>query len=213
VRERRVDLERLLRLLHLLLLAEILDLPQVVQSVGELDQDHAGVLGHRDDQLAIVLGLRLLAGLEVDTCQLGDALHELRDLVAELVAHVVDLGVGVLDDVVQQGGGNRLVVETQLRADLRCAPGVQHEVLAGAPLLPLVGARGEPERACDQVAVDLRVVGGDVRQQLVDELLMTFLSLDNCHEPIVRRGPLRLPGTSPGRVGAFTQAQDAGCRW
>ena len=39
--ERRVDLERLARLLQLLLLAEILDRPQVVQPVRKLDQDDA----------------------------------------------------------------------------------------------------------------------------------------------------------------------------
>ena len=84
VRERRVDLERLLRLLDLLLLAEVLDRAHVVQPVRELDQDHADVLGHRDDHLAVVLGLRLLARLELDPRQLGDALDELRHLVSEL---------------------------------------------------------------------------------------------------------------------------------
>ena len=64
MRERRVDLERLLRLLHLLLLAEVLDRAQVVEAVGELDQDDADVLRHRDDHLAVVLGLGLLAALE-----------------------------------------------------------------------------------------------------------------------------------------------------
>ena len=91
VRERRVDLERLLRLLHLLLLAEVLDLAQVVQPVRELDQDHAHVLGHRDDQLAVVLRLGLLAALELDARQLRDALDELRDLVAELGADVLEV--------------------------------------------------------------------------------------------------------------------------
>jgi hypothetical protein len=51
VRERRVDLERLLRLLHLLLLAQVLDRAHVVQPVGELDQDDADVLRHRHDHL------------------------------------------------------------------------------------------------------------------------------------------------------------------
>ena len=111
VRERRVDLERLLRLLHLLLLAEVLDRAHVVQPVGELDQDHADVLGHRDDHLPVVLGLGLLARLELDARQLRDAVDELRDLVAELVANVVERRVGVLDDVVQQRGGDRLLVE------------------------------------------------------------------------------------------------------
>ncbi len=84
VRERRVHLERLARLAHLGLLAHVLDRAQVVQPVGELDQDHAHVLCHRDDELAVVLRLGVLAALELDARQLGDALDELRDLVAEL---------------------------------------------------------------------------------------------------------------------------------
>ena len=64
VRERRVHLERLAGLLHLLLLAEVLDRAQVVEPVGELDQDDADVLGHRHDHLPVVLRLGLLAALE-----------------------------------------------------------------------------------------------------------------------------------------------------
>ena len=187
VRERCVDLERLLRLLHLLLLAEVLDLAQVVETVGELDQDHAHVFRHRDDQLAVVLGLGLLAALELHAGQLRDALDELRDLVAELGAHVVELDIGVLDDVVEEGGGDRLVVELELGADLGGAPGVQHELLARPALLSLVGLSGEGKGPRDQVAVDVRVVGRDVRDQLIDELLMLFLSLKDGHRPSVLR--------------------------
>ena len=80
VRERRVHLERLARLLPLLLLALVLDRPHVVEAVGELDEDDADVLRHRDDHLPVVLGLGLLAALERDPGQLRDALDELRDL-------------------------------------------------------------------------------------------------------------------------------------
>src|SRR5437868_5162701 len=64
--ERRIHLERLPRLLELLLLAEVLDRAQVVEAIGELDQDDPQVLRHRDDQLAVVLRLRVLAALELD---------------------------------------------------------------------------------------------------------------------------------------------------
>ena len=106
VRDRRVDLERLLGLLDLLLLAEVLDRAHVVEPVGELDQDDARVLRHRHDHLPVVLGLRVLAALELDPGQLGDAVDELRDLVAELGADSWSgVDAGVLDDVVQERSG------------------------------------------------------------------------------------------------------------
>ena len=132
VRERRVDLERLLRLLHLLLLAQVLDRAQVVEPVGELDQDDADVLRHRDDHLPVVLRLGLLAALEGRPGQLGDALDELRDLGAELGAELVELDLGVLDDVVQERRRDRLLVEVELGADLRDRPRMVDELLAGA---------------------------------------------------------------------------------
>ena len=158
VRERRVDLERLLRLLHLLLLAEVLDRAHVVQPVGELDQDDADVLRHRDDHLAVVLGLGLLAALEAGPRQLRDALDELRDLGAELRAQLVELDVGVLDDVVEERRGDRLLVEMELGADLRDRPGMVDERLAGAARLAAVTVLGEVERARDQLLVDAGVV-------------------------------------------------------
>ena len=183
MRERRVDLERLLRLAHLGLLALVLDRAHVVEPVGELDQDHAHVLRHRHDHLAVVLGVGLLARLEARPGQLGDALDELRDLVAELGAHVVRLGVRVLDDVVQQRGGERWVVEMELGADLRDRPGVVHERLAGASRLALVGGRGEAKRPGEELLVDARVVLLDGSNQLVDEVLVMPFDVDHSHQP------------------------------
>jgi hypothetical protein len=187
VRERRVDLERLARLLHLLLTAPVLDRAHVVQPVGELDQDHAHVVGHGDDHLAVVLRLGVLAALEADAGQLRDALDELGDLVAELVPHLLDRDVGVLDDVVEERGRDRLVVEVQLGADLGRTERVVDEVLARAALLTLVCARGIRERAAQQLPIDVRVVGRDLGEQLLDEVLMSFRSLEKRHMQIVLR--------------------------
>ncbi len=77
VRDRRVDLERLAGLLDLLLLGQRVDRAHVVQAVGELDQDDPHVGGHRDDHLAVVLRLRLVARGEGDPGELGDAVDEL----------------------------------------------------------------------------------------------------------------------------------------
>ena len=56
----RIDLERLLGLLELLVLAQIAEGAHVVQPVGQLDEDHPDVLRHGDDHLADVLGLLFL---------------------------------------------------------------------------------------------------------------------------------------------------------
>ena len=181
VRERRVDLERLLRLLHLLLLAEVLDRPQVVEAVGELDQDHADVLRHRHDHLPVVLRLRLLAALEAGARQLGDALDEQRDLRAELRPELVGLGVGVLDDVVEKRGRDRLLVEVELGADLRDRPRVVDELLARAAHLAAMVELGEVERAADQLPVDAGVVALDVSDQLTDEVLVVAFGIDDGH--------------------------------
>ena len=188
VRERRVDLERLLRLAHLGLLALVLDRAHVVEPVGELDQDDADVLRHRDDHLAVVLGVGLLAGLEARPGQLGDALDELRDLVAELGADVVGLGLRVLDDVVEERGGERLLVEMELGADLRDRPRMVDERLAGAARLALVRGRREAECAREQLLVDSGVVLLDGRDQLVDEVLVMPIDVNHSHTSVYSGG-------------------------
>ena len=177
VRERRVDLERLPRLLDLLLLAEVLDRAEVVEAVGELDEDDAHVLGHRHDHLPVVLRLRLLAGLELDARQLRDAVDERGDLVAELLADGVELDAGVLDDVVEERGGDRLLVEAQAGADRRDADRMRDERLARAALLALVGRGGEAKRARDELDVDVRALRGELGEQPFEELLVPLACL------------------------------------
>ena len=155
VRERREDLERLLRLLLLLLLRHRVDRAHVVQPVGELDQDDPDVLGHRDHHLAVVLGLAVVAALERDPGQLRHAVDELADLVAELLANLVQRRARVLDGVVQERRAQRLGVEPHARADLRDADGMGDEVLAGTAALVGVPLAREQERALDQLAVHL----------------------------------------------------------
>jgi len=171
--QRRVDLQRLARLLHLLLLGHRLDRAHVVQAVGELDQDHPHVGGHRHHHLAVVLRLRLVVGLEGDARQLRHAVDDRRDLLAEALAHLLDRRRRVLDGVVQQRRAQRLCVKAHARADPRHADGMHDEVLARlAPLRGVVLA-GEHERVLHARAVDLhsrvgRVLGDD-REQVVEQ--------------------------------------------
>ena len=85
---------------------------------------------------------------------------------------VLDLDAGVLDGVVEERGGDRRLVQPQAGEDLRRAPRVVDELLARAAQLAVVRVRPRSERAGDQLAVDIGLVGLELGEQLVDEILM-----------------------------------------
>ena len=126
----RVDLERLARLLQLLLLGHRIDRAHVVQAVGQLDQDDSHVACHRHHHLAVVLRLGLVARLEGDPGQLRDAVDDPGDLLAEAFAHLLDRRRGVLDRVVQERRAQRLGVQAHAGADACHPDWVHDEVLA-----------------------------------------------------------------------------------
>ncbi len=101
VRERRVDVERLLRDALLLRLRERGDGAHVVQAVGELDQQDPNVLRHRDEHLAHRRGLLLLPRVELEAVELGDAVDDRGDVGTEPHLQIVERDRRVLDRVVQ----------------------------------------------------------------------------------------------------------------
>ena len=106
VRDRPVDLERLLGDLLLAIGLQVLERAHVVQAVGQLDEHDADVVHHGEHHLAQVFGLLLFLGGEIDLADLGDAFDDVRDLLAEFLADVDDGDRGVFDGIVQQAGGN-----------------------------------------------------------------------------------------------------------
>jgi hypothetical protein len=145
-----------------------------VEAVRQLDQDHPDVAGHRDHHLAVVLGLLLVTALEGDAGELGDAVHERGDVVAEALADVLERRARVLDRVVEQRRADRLRVQAHAGADLRHTDRVGDELLARLALLVRVTLAGEPERVCHARFLDRldRVVGvlRDHREQVAEQL-------------------------------------------
>jgi hypothetical protein len=91
---------------------------KVVGAIGELHQNHADVLRHRDDHLAEVLRLLLLLrerGRSGEFGELGHPIHQLSDFRAEQLGKLFDGGQGVLDRVVEQPGDDRRLVQLELR--------------------------------------------------------------------------------------------------
>ena len=165
--ERRIDVERLLGDAAARRRRHELQRAHVVQAVGELDQQHADVVGDRQQQLAQVLGLLGLARHQFQPLQLGEALDQRADLVAE---HLVDLGaggLGVLDGVVQQRRDDGGVVELEVGEDRRDFERMREIRIAGGAGLLAMRLHGVDIGAVQQVFVGVGIVGPDPLDQIV----------------------------------------------
>ena len=165
--ERRIDVDRLLGDAPALLGRHMRQRAHVVQPVGELDQQHAHVVGDRQQELAQVLRLLRLLGDEVELLELGQALDQRADVVAE---HLVDLGAGrggILDGVVQQGGRDGGVVELEVGQDRRHFERMREIGVAGGALLLAVRLHGVDIGAVEQRLAGVRIVALDALDQVV----------------------------------------------
>ena len=180
MRQRRVDVESFARDLAPLDLRQRIDGAHVVEAVGELDEDDANVLRHRQEHLADVLGLDLLLGAEGDPAQLGDAVDEPCHLRPELRAQLLGGERRVLDGVVEKGGHDGRRVQLQLGQDGRHLERMVDVVLTRQALL--AGMRGGRTlvRLGDQLLVGWGQVLrdpeqlGDAHLELVDGVYPPF---------------------------------------
>ena len=120
-----VDLHGFQGFLLLLLRGLVFHGAHIVQPIGHFNEDDPDVLAHGQEHLAQVLHLLLGLGGGLDAGELADALHNVGNGGREGAGNVLVGGVGVLDGVVEQGGGNGLGVQVQLlRHDLRHSQGM-----------------------------------------------------------------------------------------
>ena len=89
----------------------------IVQPVGQLHQQHADVAGDGQHQLAEILRLLGALGEDFQLGELGDAVHQIGDLLAEILLDVLIGDQRVLDRVVQQRGDDGGHVELELGQD------------------------------------------------------------------------------------------------
>ena len=139
----RVDIERLARHGAAAFGTERGDGAHVVQAVGELDQNHADIARHGEQHLAEILRLRLFLRLEFNAGDLGDAVHELCDIVPEFLGNAFLRRGRVLDDVVQDRRRDALGVEAHFRQDAGDFYGMVDVGFAANAALSLVGLGAE----------------------------------------------------------------------
>jgi len=97
----------------------VLQRTHVVQTVGQLDDDHAYIRHHGQQHLADVLRLVVLAVGELDLVEFGHALDDVGHLIAEAPREFERRDVRVLDSVMQQAGADRSRIHLELGKHLR----------------------------------------------------------------------------------------------
>ena len=164
--ERRIDVERLLRRHAAGLGRPIFQRAHVVQPVGELDQQHADVVGDGEQKLTQVFRLLRFLGDEIELFQLGQSLDQNADVVTEQALDLGTGGVGILDGVVEERRGNGGVVELEIGEDRGDLQRVREIRIAGGPFLLAMGPHGVDVGAVEQVLVRRRIVLFDPVDQL-----------------------------------------------
>ena len=143
--------------------------PHVVEAVGELDQQHADVVRHGEQELAEVLGLALAVGLRLDLRQFGDAIDKPGDIGAEQRVDLLVSGDGVLDGIVENRRGDGLVVELQFGEDAGDFDRVTEIRVTTGAQLAAVRLDREYIGAVEQILVRIGIIGFDA----LDEFILT----------------------------------------
>ena len=141
----------------------------VVQPVGQLDDQHPKILGHRHDHLAQRGGLLVLPAGELHPVELRDPVHDECDLRRELPLEVDQCHRGVLQHVVQQGRSDGHGVVGLFGDDQGNRQRVGDVGLPRLAHLPGVKPRRQIPRPADQFALGARLATlepGDERLDL-----------------------------------------------
>ena len=165
--ERRIDVERVLGDPGALRLRHILQGAHVVQPVGELDQQHAGVIGDRQQKLAEVFGLLRMPGDEVELAELGQSVDQPADLLAERLVDVFARDLGVLDRVVQHRRDDGGVVELEVGQNGRDFERVGKIRIARGALLHSVRLHRKDVGAVQELFIGVWIVAADTFHQFI----------------------------------------------
>ncbi len=133
----------------------------VVQPVRQLDEQHAYVAAHRQHQLAEILRLLGAVGLQLQASQLGDAIDQAGDRIAEAQLYVGQLDRRVLDRVVQQGGADAGHIQPVAGKDFGHGQRMGDVGVAIVTQLNAVRLGGDGQRILHQAGICPRGVGAD----------------------------------------------------
>ena len=119
VRQRRIDLQRLLGDLLSLGRAEMFQGAHVVQPVGELDENDPDIVRHRKHHLAEILRLFFFIVPKRNLADFGHSVDKMHDILPELLFEFQGRGDRIFQGIVQQSGDNGSDIRLEMRSDIR----------------------------------------------------------------------------------------------
>ncbi len=165
--ERRIDIDRLLGGAALALRRHEMQRAHIVQTVGELDEQHAHVVCDCEQEFAEILRLLGFLGDEIELFQLGQAVDQRADIGSENLVDLAASRGGILNRVVQQRGGDGCVVELQVGQDRGDFERMGKVGIARGALLLAMGLHRVDIGAVEQRFVSIRIVALDPVDQFV----------------------------------------------
>ena len=158
VRQRRVNIQRLLALLHDLGVRHKVDGSHIMEAVSQFDDQHPDILGHSQEHFSQILGLTFFFAVGFDGSQFRDPVYQSSDIFAEILFDIFIGVVGVFHDVMHQSCGNGLGVHPQLGKNFGDLDRVDEIRLSGTAELTFMCLLGQVERLPDEIEIILRVV-------------------------------------------------------
>ena len=184
--ERRIDIEGFLGDPPPFVQRHEMQRAHIMQAVGELDERHANVFNHGQEQLTEVFRLSGPLREKVERHVLGQSVDKKADIAAEKLVDFLARQIGVLDRVVQHRGDDRRVVELHVGQDGGDFERVGKIGIAGGPLLRAMRLHGVNIGAIEQDFVGVRVIA----THPVDEFILPHHDYAgprqeaSCHAPV-----------------------------
>ncbi len=154
-----VDLEGFLGDAPALFAGQHFQRAHVVQTVGELDQDHPDVARHGHGHFLEVFRLGFGLGLEVHLGQFADPVDQFGHGFTELRLQRFLGDTGVFDHVMQHRGHQALMVHVHVGKNIGHGKRMRDIRLAAATALTVMGLFGVEIRSADQVDLVVAEVG------------------------------------------------------
>ena len=157
--KRRINIQRLAGNAGALFRSAEMQRAHVVQTIRQLNQQHADIFRHRQQQLAKIFRLFVVGRFLLDFCQFRQTVDNLRHLVAEQFADFLDRRIGVFNRIVQQSRNNGHRIKLEFGQDTGHLDRVRIIRVAGSAKLGAVLLHRKNIRTVQGVFIGVGIIG------------------------------------------------------